>query len=416
MALPPSRAKSSYDDELIDTYAQPYEPSRRHKSITLNTSASRQSLTTTEAEHPSDLKGVPMDFSRADIYPPQPSQALPPTGPWWRTALPDSLSCKIYLLTVLIETAVDLTIEGDLLIRIHEANEDDSQSGLSTTSRKMPIYLTIFSLAHVWQFILAVDAVYARNTLQFIALAIFNALFLVYAIIQSSEVQASLQDVPSSSGLSHIPVTVLLTALPIVIAVAELIYIGLGYKIYREFGWKVYKFLGADRQIKRMFAHYQIFQCFVKFDLFFWIGFCVQFIGLVLNKQDWEYYVTIIALPLSVVLVVEGYLAARYENKWMMISFLTGCGGGLIYFTYKFVKVLVLKNEAQFIDIYQSLTIFSVISILLLIITVAYAVIVWRNFGRGLKQQISKNGGSGGRAKHSAYPSVSARVNRMSFE
>ncbi|KZV77600.1 hypothetical protein PENSPDRAFT_660281 [Peniophora sp. CONT] len=393
MALPPSRAKSSYDDDLIDTYAQPYEPSRRHKSITLNTSASRQSLTTTEAEHPSDFKGVPVDFSRSDIYPPKPSQALPADGSWWRTALPDSLSCKIYLLTVLIETAVDLTIEGDLLIRIHEANEEDkSQSGLSTTSRKMPIYLTIFSLAHVWQFILAVDAVYARNTLQFIALAIFNALFLVYAIIQSTEVRLSLEGVTGSSGLSRIPVNVLLTALPIVIAVAELIYIGLGYKIYREFGWKVYKFLGADRNIKRMFAHYQIFQCFVKFDLFFWIGFCVQFIGLVLDKTDWEYYVTIIALPLSVVLVVEGYLAARYENKWMMISFLTGCGGGLIYFTYKFVKVLVLKRDPEFIDIYQSLTIFSVLSIMLLLITVTYAAIVWRNFGRGLKQQSTSSG------------------------
>ena len=40
MALPPSRAKSSYDDDLIDAYAQPYEANRRHKSITLNTSAS----------------------------------------------------------------------------------------------------------------------------------------------------------------------------------------------------------------------------------------------------------------------------------------------------------------------------------------------------------------------------------------
>ena len=149
-----------------------------------------------------------MDFSRADIYPPKTSQTLPLDSSWWRTvrsalapraqqlidpvtnqALPDSLSCKIYLLTVLIETAVDLTIEIDLLIRIHEANDEDSQSGLSTTSRKMPVYLAIFSLAQyvgpglassidarlhcdsVWQFILAVDAVYARNTLQFIALA-----------------------------------------------------------------------------------------------------------------------------------------------------------------------------------------------------------------------------------------------------
>jgi hypothetical protein len=116
------------------------------------------------------------------------------------------------------------------------------------------------------------------------------------------------------------------------------------------------------------------------------------------------------------VLVVEGYLAARYENKWMMISFLTGCAGGLIYFTYKFVKVLVLRKTDAFKDIYQSLTIFSVLSITLLIITITYACIVWRHFGLGLKQQISKNAGTGGRAKHSAYPSVSVRANRMSFE
>ena len=202
--------------------------------------------------------------------------------------------------------------------------------------------------------------------------SVFNALFLVYAIIQINEIRTSLPS--DTKGLSHIPIGVLTTIIPIVISVAELIYCGLGWKIYTEFGWKVYKFLGADRRIKSMYAWYQIFLCLIKFDLFFWISFCIQFIGLVLAKNDWEYYVTIIALPLSVVLVVEGYLAARFENKWMMISFLTGCAGGTIYFTYKvcpsrpsltsvadfsqFVKVLVLKNEAEFIDIYQSLTIF----------------------------------------------------------
>ena len=144
-----------------------------------------------------------------------------------------------------------------------------------------------------------------------------------------------MKDVTGSSGLSRIPVTVLLTTLPIVIAVAELIYIGLGYKIYREFGWKVYKFLGADRQIKRMFAHYQIFQCFVKFDLFFWVGFSVQFIFLVLQNKDAEFYLTCAALPLSLIVLVEGHLAARHESKYMMLAFMTGCGGAMVYFVYK---------------------------------------------------------------------------------
>lgn len=135
--------------------------------------------------------------------------------------------------------------------------------------------------------------------------------------------------------ISRIPIDVLTTTIPIVVSVAEIAFIALGWKIYHEFGWKVYKFLGADRNIKRMYASYQIYECLVKFDVFFWAGFSVQFIWLVLQDNDWEYYVTCAALPLSIVLLVEGHLAARHENKWMMATFMSGCVGAMIYFIYK---------------------------------------------------------------------------------
>lgn len=161
---------------------------------------------------------------------------------------------------------------------------------------------------------------------------VFNALFIVYAIIQSSEVRSTLS---SETGFSHIPVNVLTTVLPIVVSVAELAYVALAWTIYNEFGWKVYKFLGANRQIKKMFAVYQIFQCLIKFDVFFWVGYSVQFAILVLDSHSLEFYITCAALPLSIVLLVEGHLAARHEHKWMMISFLSGCVGAMIYFCYK---------------------------------------------------------------------------------
>jgi hypothetical protein len=167
-------------------------------------------------------------------------------------------------------------------------------------------------------------------------LRIFNALFLVYAIIQIGEIRQIAQITPEAShGISRIPIDVLTTIIPIVISVAELAYIALGWKIYHEFGWKVYKFLGADRRIKTMYAHYQIFECLVKFDVFFWVGFSVQFIWLVLQPNDWEYYLTCAALPLSILLLVEGHLAARHENKWMMFTFMSGCASALVYFIYK---------------------------------------------------------------------------------
>lgn len=201
---------------------------------------------------------------------------------------------------------------------------------------------------------MAIDAVHARNTLQFMFLTLvysliptlmihlmiftsfFNALFLLYAAIQIFEIRDSLAsgDV-SESGISDIPVNVLTTIIPIVISIAEIAFIALGWRIWREFGWKVYKRLGADRQVKRMYAQYQIFVGVMKFDLFFFVGFCVQLIVLVLKKDDWEWYVTCAALPFSLAVLVVGMLAARYENKYMMLSFMLGCGSAMVYFVYK---------------------------------------------------------------------------------
>ncbi|KAI0271547.1 hypothetical protein BC834DRAFT_448834 [Gloeopeniophorella convolvens] len=403
--------KPSYDN-LVDPNAAPFAPNAHHKSFVLdNPSADRK------------IELDDNDFTPRTAYPPTSQIPPPDTRTWWQKLLPDSIACRLYVVTVLVETTIDLVIEGDLLLRFHEAeklqqpSQETGTDNIGDASRKMPVYLTVFALAHLFQLGMALDAVYARNTLQFLALTVFNALFLVYAIIQSSEVRNSLAST-TQNGFSHIPVNVLTTALPIVIAIAELAYIALAWTIYNEFGWKVYKFLGANRQIKKMFAVYQIYQCLVKFDVFFWVGFCVQFIWLVLDRNSWEFYVTCAALPLSIVLLVEGHLAARYENRWMMSSFISGCVGAMIYFSYKFIKVLVKKNTAEFAPVWESLTTFSVICIVLLLITFVYAWIVMRNFGRGLREQISRKQATAGRgtAKHNAYPSLSVRPNRMSID
>jgi len=279
----------------------------------------------------------------------------------------------------------------------------------------MQVFLSVFALAHVFQLAMALDAVYARNTLQFFALTVFNALFVVYAIIQSSEVRNATSTLSPQNGFSHIPLNVLTTVLPIVVSVAELAYIALAWTIYNEFGWKVYKFLGANRQIKKMFAVYQIFQCLVKFDVFFWVGYSVQFTILVLDSHSFEFYITCAALPLSIALLVEGHLAARHENKWMMISFLSGCVCAMIYFCYKFIKVIIKKDTPEFTHVWESLSTFAVIAIILLLVTFVYASMVLQNFGRGLKDQISRKQAGAG-AKHSAYPSYSVRANRMSID
>lgn len=165
--------------------------------------------------------------------------------------------------------------------------------------------------------------------------SIFNALFLLYAVVQIFEVRQSLPSTDANGGVTDVPVHVLTTIIPIVVSVAEIAYIALGWQIWREFGWKVYKQLGADRQIKRMYAHYQIFVGIMKFDVFFFIAFSVQILGLILQKNNWEFYVTCAALPLSFLLLLDGIIAARLESRNMMWSFMLGCFTGMVYFVYK---------------------------------------------------------------------------------
>jgi len=390
----PTDDKANYDD-LFDEYTTDYYKNSNHQTFSI------QSPTIAHASTPQHRRGpsFPLnnqsqsDLSHKPIWDYPPSSSPPvtnkgPSRPFWQKILPDSLYCRLYVLTVVIQTIVDLAIEGELLVRFHQAGlgaGDDTAAG----SRKMKVYLGIFVLAHVFQMIMALDAVYNRNTLQVFCLTAFNLAFMIYSIIQIGEIREIGGSLSQQTGISDIPINVLTTIIPCVIAAAELAYIGLGWKIYTEFGWQVYKFLGADRQIKRMYAQFQVFECLVKFDVFFWVAFCVQLIWLVLQKQDWEYYVTVAALPLSIIVLVEGNLAARHENKWMMCTFISGCFGALVYFVYKLGKVIT-RREGEFALAWKSLTIFSVLSIIMLLITIVFAGILMYNFDRGLKTQLAK--------------------------
>ena len=86
-------------------------------------------------------------------------------------------------MTVVIQTIIDLAIEGELLVRIHQAGVGLG-GDTAAASRKMNVYLGIFVFAQyvdaplinpsgynqdfcsVFQLAMALDAVYKRNTLQ----------------------------------------------------------------------------------------------------------------------------------------------------------------------------------------------------------------------------------------------------------
>lgn len=61
------------------------------------------------------------------------------------------MACRFYVATVLIETAIDLAIEGELFMRLRQTTRTNGvlENGPvgEVASSKMPVYLTIFALA-----------------------------------------------------------------------------------------------------------------------------------------------------------------------------------------------------------------------------------------------------------------------------
>jgi len=306
---------------------------------------------------------------------------------WATNLLPKSWPIRLFLATVVLETIIDLAVQADIYTRISSIPtvSQDNQS----SARRVILYLALFAFAHVFQLLLAIEAVLQQNTLQFLFLTIFNLLFFIYSLVESVEIRNLGDDL--GSGVTSIPVNTLTIISHVVLAVSELAFVAIGWQIWKEFGWKVYKFLGADRRIKRIFFHYQIFLSLLRFDFYFCVGFSVQLVFFVLQgRDDVEYFLTIAAVPLGILILIGGHFAARYENKWLMFSFMLGCVCAAVYFAYKLFRIYEGGSDSVYATVAKSLTLFASVSLFILIVTFIWGCVVMRNFGRGLKEQMAK--------------------------
>ncbi|CAG8616243.1 12839_t:CDS:2 [Dentiscutata heterogama] len=232
-------------------------------------------------------------------------------------------------------------------------------------------------------------ALWHRNSVQVVALVIFNLLTLAYAGIQLY--QHKILEDQGTQNATYTPINpifpkddrdapkihyealmrpiehtiiALISAFSIYLAV-------MSYLLTKEFGWENYRTYSADPQVRDRFLSLTILQTLIKMDVFFIGSYAIQLIP----SQKIGYSSSIVEITLvfflSTLMLLISWISVSMEKKYLLLSAINLYSISLIYWAYRLITVnLPVLNGA-------------VVIFVLVLITVHYSIICFRNMMRG---------------------------------
>ncbi|RSH79858.1 uncharacterized protein EHS24_009521 [Apiotrichum porosum] len=304
---------------------------------------------------------------------------------------------KAYMGTAVVESvivcAIAFTVFGLVETRV---------TTNTAKTKTVPVYLSIFILARLFSCVYSFDALYARNVVQLCLHIFFEFCMLTYAILEIPQTRNTFGHLDMDEacvalanggfdcigpGSLYWLLERLMIVPPIVIGLSTIIYIILAVRLYREYGWVVFKLVGASPNLKRMHRHYQTLVSLLKLVTFFATAFCIAYLILVtsIHQNRAEFIITIVALPLSMLILLLCGWALRHENTPTMCVCLVFMVAGQAYFIYKFASMWIARTENLYINTKITMAIFAVFSIVILTTTFIYSCICMSNFHNGLR-------------------------------
>ncbi|ORX62913.1 hypothetical protein DM01DRAFT_1314611 [Hesseltinella vesiculosa] len=301
-------------------------------------------------------------------------------------------------------------------------NNNTDITSVYANAQSLLVYFALFIVAQVFTVILVVDAIYQKNTIQLIALFVFEWGMAAYSIIQYHQSQTLFQGDDSVVNLATAYVGDALYASRwaeitqmVIMIVNSLVFCFLAYKLYLEFGWHIYKKIGADLTMRDRYKMYQIFMMLLKFDFFFFLGFSVQYLALMivvwwpnstspaarseLVRELIEHL--ILSCAVTIVMLVVAYWGLRRERKVHMYLFVILAMASMAYFIYTLVQIS--QYPQKFLGSKAFLTFFLCVDMVLILVSVPISIVCLRNFDLGLINHISHATASASTA-HSMTP------------
>ncbi|CAB4411220.1 unnamed protein product [Rhizophagus irregularis] len=144
----------------------------------------------------------------------------------------------------------------------------------------------------------------------------------------------------------------------------------ISFKLYQQFGWNIYKKIGADIKMQKLYKTMLLFVMLLKLDLFFLLLVSIEkslLLSFRCNNYD-------IFLGSSRISIFTKRMENRNENLHNTIN-------GYYYRLYNDLRsaTSTVSNSWYFFIVFLS------VSIILCTATWVYAILVYRNFGKRLK-------------------------------
>lgn len=279
-----------------------------------------------------------------------------------------------------------------VFVSFNKAVPDDASDDSRKTLTTIPTFFALFIFAFVYQLLLVWDALRMKNTIQIIGLVGLNVGLFIYAGVQIDQFHESSQEFSNikhfDGGETWKRCKPVLIVIPVILGVATIIMGFISYKLYNEFAWTIYKHISADLRMKRRYLLYQIYVSLLKFDVFFCIGFTIQFVVIVGGKDNLERILTGCAIPATIIIMFAAFFFVRREILVGTIAVILLYFGGLAYFIFKFFRMYQPSKMTPYLPARKELTTFAVLTILLMTLTIIVACMCAHNYGKGLKPYI----------------------------
>lgn len=153
-------------------------------------------------------------------------------------------------------------------------------------------------------------------------------------------------------------------------------------------------------KIRKLYRYFLIHRSLLIFDFFFFIGFTVQFLVIMVSKRtSVEFILTVCVLPLTLILLFLSDLATTREWIWLSVSTTLAFLGGCAYVIFKMVRLYTKYDSAYNTGVNpgesfpgrKSLITFGVITLVLLVTTVVIEIIMIFNYNKGLLPIVSRS-------------------------